>query len=108
MSAYDFEDYEEFEDDEVGDEVAAEGNRLVGARPKAVLEYMSMAIVDNPDEVDVEMLEDRRGLVFELHVDPDDMGRIIGRRGRVANALRTIVRSAAQRDGSGATVDIVD
>lgn len=120
MSAYNFEDFEEFNDEEFEDdeyeeadedfedEVAADGNRLVGVRPRAVLEYVSTSIADNPDEVDVEMIEDRRGIVFELHVDPDDMGRIIGRRGRVANAIRTLVRTAARLDGTSATVDIVD
>lgn len=121
MSAYNFEDFEEFDDEEfddgeldggefedIDDEVAADGNRLVGARPRTVLEYVTTSIADNPDEVYVEMIEDRRGIVFELHVDPDDMGRIIGRRGRVANAIRTLVRSAARLDGTSATVDIVD
>lgn len=120
MSAYNFEDFEEFDeeefveddfneaDDDYEDEVAADGNRLVGARPRAVLEYVSTSIADHPDEVEVEMIEDRRGIVFELHVDQDDMGRIIGRRGRVANAIRTLVRTAARLDGTSATVDIVD
>lgn len=116
MSAYNFEDFEEFDDEEefeedsvdFEDEIAADGNRLIGARPRAVLEYITTSIADHPDEVDIEMIEDRRGIVFELHVDPEDMGRIIGRRGRVANAIRTLVRSAARLDGTSATVDIVD
>lgn len=108
MSAYDFEDYEEFDDDEIDDEVAAEGNRLVGARPRAVLEYVTSAIVDHPDAVEIEMIEERRGILFELHVDPDDMGRVIGRKGRVANSIRTLVRAAAQSEGTSASVDIID
>ncbi len=56
----------------------------------------------------VEVEEGRRSLTLRLHVAPGDMGRIIGRRGRVAQAIRTVVRAAGAREGVEAVVDIVD
>ena len=85
------------------------GNRLVGAIPRAVLEYLAKAIVEDPDAVVIEMDDQRRGTVnLRLHVAPGDMGRVIGRRGRVAEAIRTVVRAAGAREGVEARVDIVD
>ena len=91
--------------DEVDD---AEGNRVVGAMPRAVLEYLAKSIVDDAESVVVEAEEGRGGLALRLHVAPDDMGRVIGRRGRVAQAIRTVVRAAGAREGVDAEVDIVD
>ena len=78
------------------------------ALPKAVLEYLANAIVDEPDGVVVEVSERRNGVELSLHVAPDDMGKIIGRRGRVAQAIRTVVRAAGAKDGIDAQVEIVD
>lgn len=86
----------------------AEGNRIVGAIPKAVLEHLARSIVDNPDAVVVEIEQSRDGVMLRLHVDPSDMGRVIGRSGRVATAIRTVVRAAGAREGVDARVDIVD
>ena len=69
-----------------------------------VLEYVATAIVDSPDDVEVEV----DGRTLRLHVAPDDMGKVIGRRGRVAQAIRTVVRAAGAKDGSDVNVDIVD
>jgi uncharacterized protein len=69
-----------------------------------VLEYVATAIVDAPDDVEVEV----DGRTLRLHVAPDDMGKVIGRRGRVAQAIRTVVRAAGAKDGSDVNVDIVD
>ena len=96
---------DDLEDDE---DEAADGNRLTGALSRAVLEYLARAIVDDPDSVVVEIEEGRRALTLRLHVAPGDMGRIIGRRGRVAQAIRTVVRAAGAREGVEAVVDIVD
>ena len=52
--------------------------------------------------------DDRRGVTLRLHVAPDDMGKVIGRRGRVAQAIRSVVRAAGAREGVEASVDIVD
>jgi hypothetical protein len=100
------EDDEDLEDDH--DEVGAEGNRLVGALPKAVLEYLARNIVDEPDGVFVEAKEGRGEVELRLHVAPADMGKVIGRRGRVAQALRQVVAAAGNREGVRASLDIVD
>ena len=98
------------EDDEDDvDEIAAEGNRIVGGTPKGVLEYVARNIVDDPDGVFVEMSERRGGEVeLRLHVSPSDMGKVIGRRGRVAQALRQVVAAAGTKEGVRASLDIVD
>lgn len=97
------------EDDESDeDEVAAEGNRLVGGLSKGVLEYLARNIVDEPDAVFVEASEGRSEVELRLHVAPADMGKVIGRRGRVAQALRQVVAAAGSREGVRASLDIVD
>ncbi|MGH8992708.1 MAG: KH domain-containing protein [Acidimicrobiia bacterium] len=95
-------------DDDLPDEVGAEGNRLVGGLPKGVLEYLARNIVDDPDAVFVETSEGRGEVELRLHVAPGDMGKVIGRRGRVAQALRQVVAAAGSREGVRATLDIVD
>ena len=89
------------------DDEVDEGNRLEGSVPRAVLEYLAKAIVDDPDSVIVEV-EEGRTTSLRLNVSPDDMGRVIGRRGRTAQAIRTVVRAAAAREGMDVHVDIVD
>ena len=96
-------------DDDDIDEVGAEGNRIVGGIPKGVLEYVARNIVDDPDGVFVETSERRAGEVeLRLHVSPSDMGKVIGRRGRVAQALRQVVAAAGTKEGVRASLDIVD
>jgi len=103
----DGEDGEDGEDDL--DEIGAEGNRIVGGLPKGVLEYVARNIVDDPDGVFVETSERRQGEVeLRLHVSPSDMGKVIGRRGRVAQALRQVVAAAGTKEGVRASLDIVD
>jgi hypothetical protein len=74
----------------------------------AVTEYLVRELVDDPDAVRVETTEGRRGLTLEVSVGPGDMGRVIGRRGRMASAIRTVVRAAAAKDGKEIDVDFVD
>ncbi|MGJ7906238.1 RNA-binding protein [Actinopolyspora sp. H202] len=69
------------------------------------LEHLVRGIVDNPDEVRVESLTTRRGHTLEVHVNPDDLGKVIGRGGRTATALRTVVSGVG---GRGIRVDVVD
>ncbi|HWC10696.1 MAG TPA: KH domain-containing protein [Acidimicrobiales bacterium] len=95
-------DADEVDDDDL------DVNRVVGATPRAVLEYLAKSIVDDAESVVVEAEESRGGLTLRLHVAPADMGRVIGRRGRVAQAIRTVVRAAGAREGLEAEVDIVD
>jgi len=79
-----------------------------GEMPTTVLEYLARSLADEPEAVVVRR-DDRRGsIVLKLHVAPRDMGRIIGRRGRTAQAIRTLVGAAGARGGVQATVDIVD
>ena len=73
-----------------------------------VLESVAKAIVDDGGSVVVEVEESRNGISLRLNVSPDDMGRVIGRRGRTAQAIRTVVRAAAAREGLDAHVDISD
>jgi len=72
-----------------------------------LVEYMVRALVDNPDEVQVRAVEGETVMIFEVQVSPDDLGKIIGRQGRIANALRTVVKAAASRQGKKATVEIL-
>jgi hypothetical protein len=94
------------DENEVTEEDA--GNRVEGGTARAVLEHVARSIVDDPEGVAVDVGETRNGVRLSLRVAQGDMGRIIGRRGRTAQALRTLVRAAAARDGQEASVDIVD
>ena len=84
------------------------GNRAAGGTARSVLEHVARSIVDDPEGVAVDVSETRSGIHLALHVAQGDMGRIIGRRGRTAQALRTLVRAAAASDSQEASVDIVD
>jgi len=96
-------------DVDAADEVdEVDGNRAEGSVARSVLEYLAKAIVDDPDSVEIEVDEGRGSVSLRLHVSPDDMGRVIGRRGRTAQAIRTVVRAAAASEGTEAHVDIVD
>ena len=76
---------------------------------RELLVYLAQQLVDEPDKVEVEQFEEDDGtLVFELSVDDDDYGRIIGRGGRTAQALRTVVKAAAVKDNRRVLVDIVE
>ena len=73
-----------------------------------LLEYLAKSLVDNPDEVRVVRSERGDAVVLELHVAPDDVGKVIGRQGRVARALRTVVRSAGARSDRRLSLEIAD
>ena len=75
---------------------------------RAVLEYVTGWLVDHPEEVAISEVEGERGLVLEISVNPEDIGKIIGRQGRIIRALRTVARAAAQRDGENVSVEVVD
>jgi predicted RNA-binding protein YlqC (UPF0109 family) len=104
--ALDDDNDEDDDDDDLEDEV--DGNRVVGGLSAGVLDYLARSIVDDEDAVDIEVDEGRRSVMLRLHVSPSDMGRVIGRRGRVAQAIRTVVRAAGARENVEASVDIVD
>ena len=75
---------------------------------KELLLYMAKNLVDDPEAVTVTEVPDEDGKVLELHVAPSDMGKVIGRQGRIAKEIRTIVKTVAQRTGEKVTVEIVD
>jgi uncharacterized protein len=76
---------------------------------KELLTYLARQLVDEPDEVEVEEIEEDDGtLVLELSVAEDDYGKVIGRGGRTANALRLVVKAAAVKENRRVLVDIVD
>jgi predicted RNA-binding protein YlqC (UPF0109 family) len=77
--------------------------------PRGLLEYLARGLVDDPDQVKVkEVREDDGSVVLELSVAQDDYGSVIGRGGRTATALRTVVKSAAARHGHRVFLDIID
>ena len=75
---------------------------------KEHLLYMAKNLVDNPEAVTVVESSDVEGKVLELHVAEGDMGKVIGRQGRIAKEIRTIIKTVAQRTGEKVTVEIVD
>ena len=76
---------------------------------KELVEVIAKALVDSPDEVVVVQNEEEDGtIVIELHVAKEDMGKVIGKKGRIAKSIRTVVRTAATKKGQKAIVDIVD
>lgn len=75
---------------------------------KDLLEFLARSLVDNPDEVRVEEIESEDGVLLRLTVAKEDVGKVIGKQGRIARALRTVVKASAVRDGRQATVEIVD
>ena len=84
------------------------GNRVSGGTPLAVVTYLVNAIASDTEAVVINTEERGDSVRFKIHVAPEDMGRVIGRRGRVAQAIRTVVAAAGARDGVQTSVDIVD
>jgi predicted RNA-binding protein YlqC (UPF0109 family) len=74
---------------------------------KELVEYMVKSLVENPDQVEVKEIDGTHSVIFEVRVAKEDMGRVIGKRGRVANAMRTLLRVAAIRQGKRAILEIV-
>ena len=72
-----------------------------------LVEYVAKSLVDNPEAVHVEVVREPDGTVIELHVAEDDMGKVIGRNGSVAKALRTLLKVTAARDGEPVSLEIV-
>ena len=75
---------------------------------KELLLSMATNLVDNPDAVTVTEIDDEEGKILELRVAEGDMGKVIGRQGRIAKEIRTIIKTVAQRTGEKVTVEIVD
>jgi predicted RNA-binding protein YlqC (UPF0109 family) len=76
---------------------------------KELLEYMVKELVDSPDNVEImEEEEDEKTVIFKLKVAEDDLGKVIGKKGRTANALRVIMRAASAKRGKSSIVKIMD
>ena len=76
---------------------------------KELLEYMVKELVDNPDEVEItEENEDDKTVIFKLNVSENDLGKVIGKKGRTANAIRVIMRAASAKRGKSSIVKILD
>ena len=86
----------------------SDSNQVPAPIATAVLAHVVRSIVDDPDAVAVEGSEGRNRVRLEVRVGPNDLGRVIGKRGKTAQAIRTLVRAAASRDGVEVDVDFVD
>ncbi len=75
---------------------------------KQLLTYIAQNLVEHPEAVTVTEINGAEETVLELRVDPSDMGKVIGRQGRIAKEIRTLMRSVAQRQGKKVSVEIVD
>ena len=116
---------EELDDSELGDDDLGDGNSRVlgddedGSEPARlaplereglaeILEFLAKGLVDNPDAVSVNTVDREGGVTLRLSVDQPDMGKVIGRAGRTAKALRTLMRAAGVRAGLSTHVEIVE
>ncbi|MCP4605929.1 MAG: KH domain-containing protein [Proteobacteria bacterium] len=75
---------------------------------KDLIEFMAKALVDNPDQVEVREIEGEQSSVVELRVAPDDLGKVIGKQGRTARAMRTILSAASTKLRKRAVLDIIE
>ena len=73
-----------------------------------LVKYIAQSIVDKPDAVQVNEVETDENITVELRVDPDDMGKVIGKQGRIAKAIRTVVKAATPRDAKPVFVEIIE
>ena len=74
---------------------------------KELVEHIAKALVDYPEQVDVTQVEGERSVILELKVAPEDMGKVIGKQGRIAKALRTVVNAAATKENKRVMVEII-
>ncbi len=74
---------------------------------KELVEVIAKALVDNPDEVVVTEKEEGKNITVELHVAPSDMGKVIGKQGRIAKAIRSVVKAASSKDNKRVDVEII-
>ena len=93
---------------DVDDLDEADGNTRPAATAAAVLEYLVRQLVDEPDGVTVDAVDRSRGVQLEVRVAPGDMGRVIGKRGRTAQAIRTVTRAAAVKDDVEVNIEFME
>jgi predicted RNA-binding protein YlqC (UPF0109 family) len=87
---------------------AGDANTVRGATVARVLEYLAKQLVDEPEGVVIDSTDRGHSVTYSITVAPDDMGKIIGKRGRVVQSIRTVVRAAGAREGIEVNVDVVD
>ena len=75
---------------------------------KDLLEYLAKSLVDNPESVEVTSVEGEKSIILQLRVDPEDVGKVIGKKGRIAQAMRTLIKATATKEGRNAIVEIID
>ncbi len=75
---------------------------------RELIEYIASSLVDDPSQIDIRQFKRGSQITFKLRVSRDDMGRIIGKGGKVANSIRTLLRVSAAQEGKSATLDIVE
>ena len=75
---------------------------------RELLEFAVPWLVDNPEDIEITEVEGEQGSVLELSVHPDDVGQVIGKRGRIIRSLRTLSKAAGQKQGTSVTVEVVD
>ncbi len=75
---------------------------------KEIVEYIAKAIVEFPEQVNVQQVDGERSIILELRVAPEDMGKVIGKQGRIAKAIRTVVNAAAIKEDKRVMVEIIE
>lgn len=75
---------------------------------KELVEYLAKSLVDDPDAVEINEIESDKSTILELRVAPDDIGKVIGKHGRIARALRTVLAAASTRSGKRVMLEILD
>ncbi len=93
---------------ELLDDHTDDANQAAAPTAAAVLHHIVSSIVDDPSAVRVDTSDDGRRVRLDVHVGPGDLGRVIGRRGRTAQSIRTVVRAAAARDDTDVDIEFVD
>lgn len=74
---------------------------------KELVNVLARALVDNPDEIEINEVEGEKSIIIELKVAEEDMGKVIGKKGRIAKAIRTVVKASAAREGKRVVVEII-
>ena len=112
--ADDFDDDDDFEDEiapegnRLDDEIGGEGNRITGARAQQVVELVARQLVDDPEGVFVDASSRSDTVAILIHTSPGDLGRIIGKRGRVIQAIRQVGRAAGATENVRVTVEVAE
>lgn len=74
---------------------------------KELVEFIAKSLVDNPDHVSITQVDGEKSVILELRVAPEDMGKVIGKQGRIAKAIRTVLKAAAAKEGKRVVVEIM-